>query len=136
MRVSTFLILVILCIPGELRAAPTSEPSLTPDVVFSEMPSVFVPERARGMDGVFQFQLSGDGGGQWYVTVQDQVCRTHPGEHGSPTATIVMTSTDFLSLILGELDSLRALACGRMHIEGNLLKTRSFHGLFEYEPRV
>ena len=33
--------------------------------VFSRMPEIFNPSAAQGMDAVFQFNITGDGGGNW-----------------------------------------------------------------------
>jgi hypothetical protein len=39
----------------------------------------FVPERAEGVDATVQFDLKGDQGGEWVVTIQDQACRVEAG---------------------------------------------------------
>jgi hypothetical protein len=42
--------------------------------VFEQMPSRFNKEAGKGLNAVYQFDLSGDGGGKWYVSVNDGQC--------------------------------------------------------------
>ena len=37
--------------------------------VFEKMPQAFQANAAKGVDVVFQFNIDGPGGGNWYVTV-------------------------------------------------------------------
>ncbi len=48
------------------------------------LPQVFLPEQARGVSAVINFNLSGDGGGAWTVTIRDQKCTTGDGSSATP----------------------------------------------------
>src|SRR5881397_3256473 len=44
---------------------------MTPEDIFKEMPASLNADAAKGMNSTIQFNLSGDNGGQWYVTIKD-----------------------------------------------------------------
>ena len=44
---------------------------MTPQEIFDEMPAKLNADAAKGMNSTIQFNLSGDNGGQWYVTIKD-----------------------------------------------------------------
>jgi hypothetical protein len=47
---------------------------LTIDKLMSLMPKAFVPEKAGDLEAVIQFNLSGEGGGDWAVTISEGSC--------------------------------------------------------------
>ena len=62
------------------------------------MPSTFQADKAAGVDVVFQFRISGSGGGDWYAVVKDKTCTVEAGLHPKPTTTLKMAGEDFLKL--------------------------------------
>ena len=64
--------------------------------VFDRMPEAFRPEKAAGVDVVFQYRISGPGGGEWFVSVKEGSCEVKQGAHEKPTTTIIMSDEDFL----------------------------------------
>ena len=44
---------------------------LTIERLMSLMPKAFVPEKAGDLEAVIQFNLSGEGGGDWAVTISE-----------------------------------------------------------------
>ena len=59
--------------------SPAGGPPATVQAVFDTLPSAFQPEAAAGVDVVFQFAISGPGGGDWYAAIQDGECTVQPG---------------------------------------------------------
>ena len=55
--------------------------------IFENMEAAFNPTAAGGVDAVFQFEITGDDGGSWNVTVKDGACRIEEGAHASPSVT-------------------------------------------------
>ena len=55
--------------PQEKDAAAETGGRLTVKAVFENMPSAFQANKAAGVDAVFQYKISGAGGGNWYVAV-------------------------------------------------------------------
>ncbi|MEJ2715662.1 MAG: SDR family NAD(P)-dependent oxidoreductase [Deltaproteobacteria bacterium] len=116
--------------PKEQKTA--ERPELTVKGVFDSMADAFVPENASGVDVVFQYRISGAGGGAWHVTVKDQSCEVAEGEHEKPTTTILMSDDDFLALIRGEVNAMQAFTSGKLKIEGDLMKSQLIEKLFKF----
>ena len=66
---------------------------------FDMMPSRFNKEASKGLSAVYQFDLAGDGGGKWYVTIANERCEVKEGAHTSPNITISMSAQDYLDLV-------------------------------------
>jgi NAD(P)-dependent dehydrogenase (short-subunit alcohol dehydrogenase family)/acyl dehydratase/putative sterol carrier protein len=112
-------------------AEPESK-GLTVAGIFEGIPSAFQADKAAGVDVVFQFDISGDGGGAWYVTVKDGTCEVAGGTHASPTTTIKMADDDFVKLITGKLNAMSAFTGGKLKIEGDLMKSQLIEKLFKF----
>lgn len=59
------------------------------------MQQAFQAEKAAGVNVVFQFHITGDGGGDWFAEVKDGACRIEAGKRDAPTTTITMAAGDF-----------------------------------------
>jgi putative sterol carrier protein len=101
--------------------------------VFAAMPNAFKPEAAAGVDVVFQYNISGPGGGDWIVTVKDQTCEVTEGQAESPTTTIKMAEEDFLAMLSGQLQPMTAFTSGKLKIEGDMMKAQLVATLFEQQ---
>jgi len=120
--------------PSSPASAQGVEPveALTVEAVFSRIDKAFLPEKAHGIEVVFQFTIDDPGGGEWHVTVKDQKCEAGPGVHGSPNTTIHMSAADFLELIQGKLNALQAYTSGKLKIKGDLMKSQLIEKLFKF----
>ena len=96
------------------------------------MPEAFQAEKASGVNVVFQYRISGAGGGEWYVSVKEGSCEVKQGAHEKPTTTIVMSDEDFLSLTAGKLNAMQAFTAGKLKIEGDLVKSQLIEKLFKF----
>jgi putative sterol carrier protein len=105
---------------------------LTVEGIFERIPDAFQAEKAAGVDVVFQFDISGGGGGSWTVTVKDGTCEVAEGSAPSPTTTIKMADDDFVKLITGELNAMSAFTGGKLKIEGDLMKSQLIEKIFSF----
>ncbi len=102
----------------------------TPDVIFSNMASQFNPDNAEGLDAVVQFDLTGDNGGYWYVTVADGKCEVDEGSTDAPTATVTMDGDDYADMVSGKLSAVSAFMSGKVKVEGDLTAVMKLQGAF------
>lgn len=100
--------------------------------VFDGMSDAFVADQSAGVDVVFQYNISGDGGGDWYVTIKDQTCTVEVGSHDSPTTTIKMDAGDFLAMMGGKLNAMKAFTSGKLKITGDMMKSQLIEKLFKF----
>jgi len=99
--------------------------------IFENMPDAFNAEKAGDLDATVQFDLTGEGGGKWYVIVANGECEVEEGEYESPTATIRMEASDYAALIAGDLNAMSAFMEQKIRVEGDLNTVMKFQNLFD-----
>jgi len=99
--------------------------------VFDGMNAGFKADAAAGVDVVFQFNISGADGGDWYCAVKDGTCTVEAGSHEKPQCTIKMTDADFLAMMGGKLAAMQAFTSGKLKIEGDVMKSQLLEKLFK-----
>ncbi|HOD97933.1 MAG TPA: SDR family NAD(P)-dependent oxidoreductase [Syntrophales bacterium] len=99
--------------------------------IFAQMQQAFQAEKAAGVNVVFQFHITGDGGGDWFAEVKDGACRIEAGKRDAPTTTITMAAGDFLDMMGGKLSAMQAYTSGQIKIGGDLLKSQLIEKLFK-----
>ncbi|RPJ21048.1 MAG: short-chain dehydrogenase, partial [Desulfobacteraceae bacterium] len=114
------------------EAEPEAAGGLTVKKIFERIPEAFRPEKASGLDVVFQFAIGGGGGGTWHVKVKDQKCEVKEGAHEKPTTTIKMGDEDFVKMIEGKLNAMSAYTSGKLKVEGDLMKSQLIEKLFKF----
>jgi len=87
---------------------------------FDALPSRFYAEAAEGVTAVYQFDLSGEHGGQYQLHIADRSCRVAPGVHPAPDITLSMAGEDCLAVLEGRLNGVSAYLSGRLRIDGDL----------------
>ncbi len=106
--------------------------ALTVQGVLSRLPEALDKQEAEGVDVIFQFKLSGAGGGDWYVTVKGGECEVTEGAHESATVTMKMSAEDFPGLMTGRINGMQAFTTGRLKIEGDMVKSQLVEKLFKF----
>jgi len=99
--------------------------------IFDAMPEAFQAGAAAGLDVVFQYRITGEGGGDWYCAVRNQTCQVAAGVHQEPTCTLKMADQDFLAMMGGELTPMQAFTGGKLKIEGDVMKSQLIEKLFK-----
>jgi len=100
--------------------------------VFNAMPSRFLPDQAGDMRATIQFDLSGEGGGQWYVTIADRALDVHTGLAQAASLTLTTSTTDYLSIINGELKPMAAFMQGKVRVKGEMPLLMKMQSLFSF----
>jgi putative sterol carrier protein len=88
--------------------------------LIEDMPKAFRPERAGRAKAVIQFQLSGEGGGNWTLTIEDRKCTVSEGITPAANATVQMTAADYVALAAGKLSGMKAFMSGRVKASGDI----------------
>lgn len=78
------------------------------------------PSKIQGINTVILFDLSGDGGGKWTLTLADGQAKVEDGETASPSMTLSMDSQDFVAMSSGELNATAAFMQGKIKISGDM----------------
>lgn len=93
---------------------------ITVPEMMSKMPRAFRPESAEGVDTVLQYHLTGDEGGDWYVTIKDGQCVVNEGVTENPNVTLTADAQDYKSVILGHTNAMQAFMTGKLRLAGDL----------------
>jgi nitrite reductase/ring-hydroxylating ferredoxin subunit/putative sterol carrier protein len=97
---------------------------------FETLEQRFVPSAAGGVDAVFQWELGGDGGRVFHAHVKDGGVQVAPGPHERPSVALVMPAEDYVRVVNGELDGVRAFASGRGKVRGSIPLAMKMRTLF------
>ena len=97
---------------------------------FDTLPQRFQPTAAKGVKAVFQFELSGDDGGTYHVTVDDGSIAIGEGSAPGANATIKMKGEDYVKMVNGKLSGTMAFLKGQMKIAGDMMLAQKMQQLF------
>lgn len=115
---------------GPPESPPPPAEVRTPADYFSTLPSRFVPSAAVGLDAVFQWELSGEGGGTWHAVVRDGTLDVQAGPHEHPGVTLALSAGDYVEMVNGRLNGMVAFTSGRARMAGDMKLAMRMKDLF------
>lgn len=98
--------------------------------IFGKMPEVFNADAAQGLDAVFQYEITGDNGGNWNVAIKDGTCQVSEGTHESPTVTLTLSSDTWLGIVNKETNGMQAFMSGELQATGDIMLAQRIEQLF------
>lgn len=78
------------------------------------------PGKIEGMNATYQFELSGEGGGNFFFRVADGKAEAGEGVAAGAGCTVQMSATDFQALVAGQLNATAAFMSGKLKIKGDM----------------
>ena len=88
---------------------------------FETLPQRFVAPASKGLHAIFQYELSGNGGGTYHAKVNDGTLEVVEGASEEPTVTAKLNADSFVKMANGELSPVMAYMKGQMKITGNVM---------------
>jgi len=116
---------------GSQTAESTAGQGGDVQAVFDKMIDSFQADTAAGVNVIFQFNISGPDGGDWYCAIKDSTCTVDKGTHAKPACTIKMADENFLAMMGGKLPAMQAFTSGKLQIEGDVMKSQLLEKLFK-----
>jgi putative sterol carrier protein len=98
--------------------------------IFAKMPEAFNPSAAQGLDVVFQFEITGEGGGNWNVVIKDGACQVQEGTHDSPSVTLTMSGETWIGMVNKEVNGMQAFMSGQLKASGDIMMAQRIEQLF------
>src|SRR5260370_5459673 len=106
-----------------------AEPTTTREI-FAAMTGRFQKDAAKGLNATYQFDLSGDNGGQWNVVINNETCTVNEGPAASPSITISMTAQDYVDMTTGKLNGQDAFMSCKLRIAADSELAHRIQSLF------
>jgi hypothetical protein len=105
--------------------------NVTPELLFQAMPLSFRRDRADGERSLYRIDLTGEGGGSWWVRIADGECEVlREGPPESPDVHIRSDAQTWVGLARGTRSQTGALLTRRLRIRGNRRKAAKLAKLF------
>ena len=76
------------------------------------------------------YHITGKGGGQWTISIQNGKMALTEEVRKSPTVYIVARDADYYDIVTGKLDGITAVVTGKMTIEGDVNFMGQFREMF------
>lgn len=84
------------------------------------------------MNAVIQFDIRGDGGGQWYAAIVNGDLSVVEGLHPSPQLTLSASAEDYVDVSTGKLNGQLAFMTGKITATGNLALAVRMNSIFTH----
>ncbi len=102
------------------------------DQVFSGMVEHFLPRKGPRKRSVVQFDIQTSDGVRVYQFVADRNGASYHRDEGeSANVRLRVELANFLRMVAGKLDAIKALAKGKVKVRGNILLARGVQGWFD-----
>ena len=86
--------------------------------------------KAEGMNAVYQFVITGDDGGEWWVKLAEGNVESGQGQTDNPSITLTMAAEDFTGLVNGDLNGQQAFLTGKLKIQGDMTLAMKLQSVF------
>lgn len=77
-------------------------------------------ERARSVNAIYQFDISGDNGGTWVLDLTKDNDWISEGASDSAQCTIQVSADDWVAIMNKELNAMQAFMMGKLRISGDM----------------
>lgn len=98
---------------------------------FDHIPEKFNADKAAGMSATYQFVITGDAGGEWYVAIQDGKAEVHQGVAENPNITLTAKDSDWLQIVNGKMSGQTAFLLGKLKIKGDMGLAMKLQSVFQ-----
>jgi putative sterol carrier protein len=98
-----------------------------------ELPAALAknPDQAKQIGAKYQINVTGDGGGEWFIDVSDSGPKTEKGNPGNADCTISLTTEDFQKLHENpQANGMQLFFAGKLKVTGNQMLAMKLQKLF------
>lgn len=99
-----------------------------------ELPSVLAkhPDDAKKIGAKYLMNITGDGGGTWFIDVSDSGPKCESGNPGAADCTITIASEDFQKLYENpQANGMQLFFGGKLKVDGNTMLAMKLQALFK-----
>lgn len=77
-------------------------------------------DKVAGIDAIYEFNITGENGGTWSLDLTGGKKDVTEGSTGNANCTITMDSSDFDSMMGGDLNAQMAFMTGKLKVSGEM----------------
>lgn len=89
------------------------------------------PDAAKEIGATYQMNITGEGGGEWFINVSATGPKAEKGNPGGADCTITVTSTDFQKLYENpQANGMQLFFAGKLKVAGNNMLAMKLSKLF------
>ena len=99
--------------------------------IFTKMPEGFDPEAAGDWEAKVQYNVEGEGGGNWTVAVSGGACSVTEGIVDDATATVETDVETWVGIAAGTVEPTTAFMTGKVRISGNMADVMKSQKVFK-----
>jgi putative sterol carrier protein len=89
------------------------------EAMFPHMQEKFDPAKAEGLDAVIQFELTGEGGGTYWLKIANGTLSYGDGADPTARMTVRGSTDDFVNLMNGKMQPMQAFMLGKIKVAGD-----------------
>jgi putative sterol carrier protein len=90
------------------------------------------PGPAKEIGAKYQLNITGDGGGEWYIDASDSGPKAEAGNPGTADCTIEISVDDFQKLVEDpQANGMQLFFSGKLKVQGNQMLAMKLQKLFE-----
>jgi putative sterol carrier protein len=95
---------------------------LTVPQIFENMKAKMAadPGKVAGINAIYQFNVTGAGGGEWYVNLKAAAPEVVAGTAADANCTVTLADEDFVAITSGALNAQMAFMTGKVRIGGDM----------------
>lgn len=99
--------------------------------IFENLPKNIDMSKLGDFKGTIVFSLTGEGGGDWQVNIEDSTVTTGQVTNEKPTAKVTMDADDYKDMMSGKLNPVQAFMGGKVRVEGDLNAVMKLQSMFK-----
>jgi putative sterol carrier protein len=94
----------------------------TPESIFADMKAKLEADSSsvEGIKAIYQFKVTGDAGGNWYVDLNSKPPAIVKGDSAGANCTITVSDENLSDIVTGKLNGQMAFMTGKLKIAGDM----------------
>ena len=76
--------------------------------------------KVQGLNAVYQFHITGEGGGDWHIRFVDGEPQVVEGQADDPSITLTAAVETWSGIVSGEINGQTAFLTGKLKIQGDM----------------
>jgi putative sterol carrier protein len=100
----------------------------------NELPAMLAKhsDQAKQIGAKYQFNVTGEGGGTWFIDVSDSGPKVEAGDPGTAECTMTMAAEDFQKVYENpQANGMQLFFSGKLKVSGNQMLAMKLQKLFE-----